>query len=68
MAIDITGGNVANVNTPGYTRQCLELRSVGSTNTRDGNTQIGVVISRVEQIYNNHQLVGQTSLSDFFSH
>ena len=54
MAIDITGGNVANVNTPGYTRQRLDLRSVGSANIRDANAQIGVAINNVERIYNQY--------------
>jgi flagellar hook-associated protein 1 len=54
MAIDITGGNVANVNTPGYTRQRLDLRAAGSANTRDGNTQVGVNVSNVERVLNKY--------------
>ena len=50
----ITGANVANVNTPGYTRQRPDLKSVGSVNIRGGNTQIGVAIDRVERIYDSY--------------
>lgn len=51
MAIDITGGNIANVNTPGYTRQRLNLKSVGGVDIGTGTTQIGVTVSGVERIY-----------------
>ncbi|MCE5264220.1 MAG: flagellar hook-associated protein FlgK [Deltaproteobacteria bacterium] len=51
MAIDITGGNIANVNTPGYTRQRLDLKSSGGVDTGVGTSQIGVTISGVERIY-----------------
>ena len=67
LAIDLTGGNVANVNTPGYTRQRLEMKSVGSVNIR-GNTQIGVAISRVERIYNQYiesQFIEQKQKSSY---
>ena len=68
MAIDITGGNVANVNTPGYTRQRLDLRSVGSANIRDANAQIGVAINNVERIYNQYietQVIEQNQNSSY---
>lgn len=67
LAIDLTGGNVANVNTPGYTRQRLEMKSVGSVNIR-GNTQIGVAISRIERIYNQYiesQVIEQNQNSGY---
>ena len=67
LAIDLTGGNVANVNTAGYTRQRLEMKSVGNVNIR-GNTQIGVAISRVERIYDQYiesQVVEQNQNSGY---
>ncbi len=67
LAIDITGGNVANVNTTGYTRQRLDLRSVGSANIR-GNTQIGVAVNRLERIYNQYiesQVIEQKQNSSY---
>jgi flagellar hook-associated protein 1 len=54
MAIDITGGNVANVNTPGYTRQRLDLITVGSSNIRAADTQTSVAAGRVERIYDSY--------------
>ncbi|PKM48990.1 MAG: hypothetical protein CVV01_01255, partial [Firmicutes bacterium HGW-Firmicutes-6] len=30
--IDVTGNNIANVNTPGYTRQRVDLNSISSSN------------------------------------
>jgi flagellar hook-associated protein 1 len=68
LAIDVTGGNVANVNTPGYTRQRVDMRSEGSANARGGNTQIGVAIDRVERIYNSYiesQVIEQTQNSSY---
>ena len=67
LAIDLTGGNVANVNTAGYTRQRLEMKSVGSANIR-GNTQIGVAISRIDRIYNQYiesQVIEQNQNSSY---
>lgn len=50
-ALQVTGHNIANVATPGYTRQEAVLSSVGSTNLaariRGGN---GVTLDRVRQI------------------
>jgi flagellar hook-associated protein 1 FlgK len=51
MAIDITGGNIANVNTPGYSRQRVDLRSVGGVNVSGANANIGVTVGRIERIY-----------------
>lgn len=51
MAIDITGGNIANVNTPGYSRQRTDLKSVGGVDVGGGTTQIGVTVSGIQRIY-----------------
>jgi flagellar hook-associated protein 1 len=53
MAIDITGSNVANVNTPGYSRQRADLTAVGSINVNGSSSQIGVTVSRVERLYDS---------------
>ena len=51
MAIDITGSNIANVNTPGYSRQQVDLKSLGSVTVGGAGTQIGVTVSQIERIY-----------------
>jgi flagellar hook-associated protein 1 len=53
MAIDITGSNVANVNTPGYSRQRADLTAVGSINVNGASAQIGVTVSRIERLYDS---------------
>ncbi|HPV48792.1 MAG TPA: flagellar basal body protein, partial [Smithellaceae bacterium] len=50
-AINVTGSNIANVNTPGYTRLRPMLESVGSKDPQSGREQIGVRISNVERIF-----------------
>ena len=62
MAIDITGGNVANVNTPGYTRQRVHMTSVNNINVGDVSAQVGVGVSQVERVYDryiNSQIIEQ---------
>lgn len=54
LAIDITGSNIANVNTPGYTRQRAEFESVGSINVKAKSAQLSVNIDRISQIYNSY--------------
>jgi flagellar hook-associated protein 1 FlgK len=52
LAIDITGGNIANINTPGYSRQRADLVSVGGVNLSSStSTYIGVDISRVVRVF-----------------
>lgn len=48
-AINITGSNIANVNTPGYTRLRPVFSSTGTKAT--GDVQIGVEISTIQRIY-----------------
>jgi flagellar hook-associated protein 1 FlgK len=54
MAIDITGANVANVNTSGYTRQRTNLQSLGVVDVRSASAQIGVTVNRIERIYDRY--------------
>ncbi|MCG6536178.1 MAG: flagellar basal body protein, partial [Syntrophales bacterium LBB04] len=65
MAIDVTGGNIANINTPGYSRERAVLNSVGSVNMNTDNGQIGVNVASVERVYDEYldnQIVGQTQV------
>jgi flagellar hook-associated protein 1 FlgK len=50
-AINLTGANVANVDTPGYSRQRPIFQSVGSVDMGTGEIQIGVEIERIERMY-----------------
>lgn len=68
MAIDVTGANIANVDTPGYTQQRAEFQALGSVNVLDKSSQIGVTISRVSRIYDsyvNSQLITQQQNSGY---
>ncbi|MCL1983141.1 MAG: flagellar basal body protein, partial [Clostridiales bacterium] len=56
-ALDLTGNNISNVDTPGYTRQRLDLNSIPSANYQDryapyNNVAIGrgVNVTRVAQL------------------
>ena len=68
-AINVTGSNIANVNTPGYTRLRPMLESVGSKDPQSGREQIGVRISNVERIFDKfletQMIAQQSSLSKF---
>jgi flagellar hook-associated protein 1 FlgK len=50
-AINLTGANIANVNTPGYTRLRPVFESAGTTNVTSTLDQAGVKIAGVERIY-----------------
>ncbi len=62
-AMNVTGSNVANVNTPGYSRLRPIFGSVGTKGSgAPGEVQIGVKITNVERIYDKYlevQLVQQ---------
>jgi flagellar hook-associated protein 1 FlgK len=57
-ALDVTGQNIVNATTPGYSRQLVRLASVGATTAatfHTGNDQSvigGVMVERVERIRN----------------
>ncbi len=62
MAISITGSNIANVNTPGYSRQRADLVTIGNVNVKGFDSQIGVTVSQVTRIFDRFiesQLVQQ---------
>jgi flagellar hook-associated protein 1 FlgK len=50
-AIDVASNNIANVNTPGYTRQRPVFRSLGATLTAGGTSAAGVHITDVRRAY-----------------
>ncbi|MDQ5985824.1 MAG: hypothetical protein CSYNP_01541 [Syntrophus sp. SKADARSKE-3] len=58
MGIDITGANIANVNTPGYTRQRALIQSTGGNNLATGVIQTGVSVEKIERQYDSY-LTGQ---------
>ena len=68
VAIDITGANVANVNTPGYTRQRTNMKSIGNVDVKNASAQIGVSVDRIERIYDRYigsQIVDQNQKSGY---
>lgn len=65
FAIDLAGANIANVNTPGYSRQRVVFQSVGTLDVGAVRAQIGVKVSSVERIYDtylNNQVADQSQV------
>ena len=65
FAIDLTGANIANVNTPGYSRQRAVFESVGALDVNSVRAQVGVQIAGVERIYDaylNNQVIDQSQV------
>ena len=63
LAIDLTGSNIANVNTPGYSRQRPVFQSMGSVDLGSTRAQISVNVVSIERIYDEYlenQVVKQT--------
>jgi flagellar hook-associated protein 1 len=63
LALDLTGANIANANTPGYSRQRVVFNSVGRADVGAVNVQIGVRATNVERIYDEYldnQVVDQS--------
>jgi len=50
-AINLTGSNITNVNTPGYTRQVAVFSSLGCVNVGAGQVQLGVEIEKIGRVY-----------------
>ncbi|MBN1380246.1 MAG: flagellar hook-associated protein FlgK [Deltaproteobacteria bacterium] len=68
LAIDVTGSNIANVDTPGYSQQRVEFTSLGSVNIAANTAQIGVTIERISRIYDGYiesQLITQQQNSGY---
>ncbi len=64
-AINVTGSNIANVNTPGYTRLNPVFNAVGTNSTSSsGREQVGVEISEIQRVYDKYleaQIVTQNA-------
>lgn len=63
-AINVTGSNIANVSTPGYSRLVPVFESVGTKDPTSSQEQVGVQISEIKRIYNKFleaQIVSQDS-------
>lgn len=54
MAMNITGANIANVNTPGYTRQTAEISATGRVDIAADQTYFGVEVSSVRHFYDRY--------------
>lgn len=68
MAINVTGANIANVDTPGYTRQRAEIKSTGMIDVAANSVQLGVAVSRIERIYDRYiesQIIDQRQDSSY---
>lgn len=63
-AINVTGANISNVNTEGYTRLRPIFEAVGSSNATSSQEQIGVKIADIERVYDRFldaQIISQNS-------
>ena len=61
-ALNVTGNNIANVNTPGYSRQDVTLEVSTPNAVRGGFLGTGVAVSQIKRSYDNliqSQLLGQ---------
>jgi flagellar hook-associated protein 1 len=62
MAIDVTGGNIANVSTPGYSRQRPVIKATGDVQGGATSSQMSVEVTKVERFFDNYlevQIVDQ---------
>jgi flagellar hook-associated protein 1 FlgK len=62
MAIDVTGGNIANVSTPGYSRQRAVLKTTGEVQGAASSAQMSVEVTKVERFFDSYlevQIVDQ---------
>lgn len=61
-AINVTGSNIANINTPGYSRLRPTFGSVGVIDISAGQALLGVKITSIERLYDRYleaQIVSQ---------
>ncbi|HLA27710.1 MAG TPA: flagellar hook-associated protein FlgK [Syntrophales bacterium] len=54
LAIDLAGSNIANVNTPGYSRQRPVIQSVYSVDLGSNRAQVDVNVAKIERIYDEY--------------
>ncbi len=70
MALDITGQNITNANTEGYSRKRLSQASLARTDTAYGQVGMGVDVSHIERIreeFLDKQIQTQTSRQNYYS-
>src|SRR5271157_4011803 len=53
-ALNVTGSNIANVNTPGYSMLRPEFGSIGIFNAGAGQEQVGIQITSIERMNNKY--------------
>jgi flagellar hook-associated protein 1 len=53
-AMNVTGSNIANVNTPGYSRLRPDFGAIGVFNAASDQQQIGVKITSIERLYDKY--------------
>ncbi|MGZ3579967.1 MAG: flagellar hook-associated protein FlgK [Syntrophales bacterium] len=53
-AMNVTGSNIANVNTPGYSRLRPDFGSIGVFNAASDQQQVGVKITSIERLYDKY--------------
>ena len=54
MALSVVGANIANVNTPGYSRQRADMVAVGDVSIKGLGAQFGVDVQQVSRIYDRY--------------
>jgi len=68
IAMNVTGSNIANVNTPGYTRQRAEIISTGRVDVAAAQADFGVEVNNVKRMYDRYlemQLTDQAQKAGF---
>ena len=54
LALSVVGANIANVNTPGYNRQRVDMVAVGDVDIKGLGAQFGVSVNQISRIYNRY--------------
>ena len=54
LALSVVGANIANVNTPGYSRQRVDMVAVGDVDIKGLGAQFGVNVEQISRIYNRY--------------
>ncbi|MCX7817060.1 MAG: flagellar hook-associated protein FlgK [Syntrophales bacterium] len=53
LAIDVTGGNIANVNTEGYSRQVPVFTATGNVQAGAASAQLSVEITKIQRMFDS---------------
>ncbi|HEY1790566.1 MAG TPA: flagellar hook-associated protein FlgK [Verrucomicrobiae bacterium] len=70
MGVEVTGQNLANVNTTGYTRQTVNIQTTPDINTTSGPEGTGADVASIQQAVDtllNNQVQGQQSVSGYWN-